>query len=164
MASSARARAHSNPNPSPEMPASRIERFLDQASIVFARTGPQQWAFQLAGEHKKTIPVTLTIVADSLRIESFFMRRPQDNREHFYELLLQRNARARGIAFALDADGDVYLTGAWPLAAIDERTLDQLLGVLLVEADGLFDLAIATGFETYLARDLAWRARTTPNP
>jgi hypothetical protein len=96
---------------------------------------------------------------DRVIFESFFMRRPQENRGDFYELLLRRNMRAYGVHFAVDAQGDVFLVGARAAAGLDENELDRIIGSLLIEADGLFDAAISIGFKTYLEADMAWRAR-----
>jgi hypothetical protein len=87
------------------------------------------------------------------------MRRPQENADRFYELLLRRNARAYGVHFAVDADGDVYLAGRRAAAGLDEDEMDRIVGSILIEADGLFDAAIEVGFASYLEADRAWRAR-----
>ena len=47
------------------------------------------------------------------------MRQPDENREELWAWLLQRNARMYGVAFSIDAVGDVYLTGRVPLAGVD---------------------------------------------
>lgn len=139
-------------------PAAVIEAFLDDAEIEYVRTAPNQWATMLRGERKLTIPVALTIRADVLHLESFFMRAPQENQARFFEMLLRRNARAYGIAFALDVVGDVYLVGARATAGLSQDELDRILGAVVTEADGLFMAAIEVGFESYLAADRRWRA------
>jgi hypothetical protein len=139
--------------------AETIEHFLEQAEITFKRVADGQWAAQLHGDRKHTIPVGIALSGDRVLIESFFMRRPQENREEFYELLLRRNRRAYGVHFAVDAEGDVFLVGARAAAGLSEDELDRIIGSILIEADGLFDAAIAIGFKTYLEADMAWRAR-----
>lgn len=141
-----------------------IESFLDGAGIEYVRTAPGQWAAMLRGERKLTIPVAITIRGDVLHLESFFMRHPQENLDRFYELLLRRNARAYGVAFALDGVGDVYLVGARATAGLDEDELDRILGAVITEADGLFMTAIEIGFETYLEADRKWRATSDTSP
>jgi putative sensory transduction regulator len=136
-----------------------IERFLHEADIPFARAGESQWVTQLRGERKLTIPLVIALSGGRVRFESFFMRRPQENVDRFYDLLLRRNLRAYGVHFALDAIGDVYLVGARAAEGLDELELDRIIGAILIEADGLFDAAISIGFATYLEADLAWRAR-----
>jgi hypothetical protein len=139
--------------------AQLIERFLREADIPFARASESQWVAQLRGERKLTIPLVIALAGERIRFESFFMRRPQENADRFYELLLRRNLRSYGVHFALDAIGDVYLVGARAVAGLDEGELDRIIGSILIEADGLFDAAIGIGFATYLEADMAWRAR-----
>jgi len=138
-------------------PAEVVERFLTDSEIPFTRSGQDRWIAQMRGERKLTIPMVLWLSGGVLRLESFFMRRPQDNREKLYEILLRRNLRAYTVRFALDRSGDVYLTGQIAMSAVTVEELDRVIGAVLVEADGMFDAAIEVGFESYLARDLAWR-------
>src|SRR5438309_2086223 len=138
--------------------AELIEGVLERAQIPFKQAGDLQWAAQLRGERKLTIPVMITVSGERIAFESFFMRRPQENEDRFYELLLRRNMRAYGVHFALDAIGDVFLVGQRACAGLDEDELDRIIGSILVEADGLFDAAVAIGFETYLEADMRWRA------
>ena len=141
------------------VPADVIEGFLSRSEIPYKRIDENQWAAQLRGDHKLTIPVGVLLAGDRVVFESFFMRKPQENAERFYEMILRRNARAYGVHFAIDADGDVYLVGARAASGIDEDELDRIMGSILIEADGLFEAAISVGFETYLRADMAWRAR-----
>ncbi|HVL32050.1 MAG TPA: YbjN domain-containing protein [Actinomycetota bacterium] len=144
--------------------ADLLERFFTQMEIPFVRASETQYAFQLRGERKLTIPVSVTISPSAIRFESFFMRKPQDNLVEFYEMLLRRNARAYGVSFGLDGVGDVYLVHQRAVDGLNEHELDRIIGALLIEADGSFDHAIALGFEQYLARDRAWRARGGDTP
>jgi hypothetical protein len=139
--------------------AEAIEHFLENAEIPFKRVADGQWAGQLNGERKHTIPFGIALSGDRVIFESFFMRRPQENLVDFYELLLRRNMRTYGVHFAVDAQGDVFLVGARAAAGLDENELDRIVGSILIEADGLFDAAISIGFKTYLEADMAWRAR-----
>jgi len=140
-------------------PAEAIERFLEQAEIPYKQVDAGQWAAQLRGERKHTILLGIALVGDRVVFESFFMRRPQEAHDDFYELLLRRNMRSYGVHFALDADGDAYIVGARGAAGLNEDELDRIVGSILIEADGLFDAAIAIGFKSYLEADMAWRAR-----
>ena len=139
-----------------------LEGFLERSEIPFKRAGEHQWGAQLRGERKLTIPILITLSADRIAFESFFMRKPRENLDRFYDLLLRRNMRAYGVHFALDATGDVFLVGARPLEGLDENELDRIVGSILIEADGLFDAAIKIGFESYLEADMAWRAKNAP--
>jgi len=141
-----------------------IESYLRDAGIEHARAADHRWVAMLRGERKLTIPLSLTIRGDVLHIESFFMRRPQENLDRFYEMLLRRNARSFGVAFALDGIGDVYLVGRRGVEGLTEGELDRILGAVLIEADGLFDAAIEIGFATYLSADRRWREATGTLP
>ncbi len=139
-------------------PAATIERFLTQSEIPFERIASGRWAAMVRGERKLTIPIVISVTGRRVTFDSFFMRRPHENAADFYELLLRRNLRAYGVAFALDADGDCHLIGQRPVDGLTEDELDRIVGSILTEADGLFNAAIAIGFESYLAADMRWRA------
>ena len=141
--------------------AEAIERFFEQADIPYKRVAEGQWAAQLRGDRKLTIPLGIALSGDRVVFESFFMRRPQENLAEFYEMLLRRNARAYGVHFALDPQGDVFLVGARAVQGLDADELDRIVGSILIEADGLFTAAIEVGFKSYLEADMAWRARNT---
>ena len=139
-------------------PGEVLERFLTREDIPFKLAGENTWAVQLRGERKLTIPIMITITGDRVAFESFFMRRPLENADRFYELLLRRNMRAYAVHFALDTAGDVFLVGQRATKGLDDAELDRILGSILVEADGLFDAAIKVGFASYLEADMRWRA------
>jgi len=140
-----------------------VESFCRSADLPVVRE-PRRVGFQLRGERKLAIAVLVTEADAALRFESFFMRKPLDDPDRFYAMLLGRNARARGVAFALDAAGDVYLVAHLPVAAVADAELDRLVGAFLVESDGMFDAAMRVGFASYLEADLAWRAKQAPPP
>lgn len=139
--------------------AAIIDAFLAGARIAHRKEGGSRWIAQLSGEHKLTIPLIVTITAGRVLFESFFMRRPIENADRFFDLLLRRNMRAYGVHFALDAVGDVYLVGQHPAEGLSEAELDRIVGSILVESDGVFDAAVGIGFAGYLEADRAFRAR-----
>jgi hypothetical protein len=143
--------------------ADLIAGYLSAQEIPHARVGEDLFVFQLRGERKLTIPVTMFVRDRSVVVESFFMRNPIERHADVYRALLQRNVRARAVHFALGDQGDIYLVGTVSSARLDEHALDELVGEILTTADEMFDHAIATGFATYLERDLAWRARQAGN-
>lgn len=136
------------------MTAEIAERFFRDRDIEFVRAG-DSFSAVLAGEHKHTIPVAFVVRGDGLRLESFFMRAPRENREETYRLLLSRNARSRSVWFSVDADGDVFLLGH--AAVVTDEELDRVVGELLSTADAMFMPALSLGFAEYLAADIAWR-------
>ncbi|TMK51019.1 MAG: hypothetical protein E6G59_09250 [Actinobacteria bacterium] len=65
-----------------------IERFFEQADIPYKLVAEGRWAAQLRGERKHTIPLGVALSSDRVVFESFFMRRPQENKDAFYELIV----------------------------------------------------------------------------
>lgn len=111
----------------------------------------------LPGVHKLRTVCNLVVGDHALRIEAFVMRQPDERREELWAWLLQRNARMYGVAFAIDAVGDIYLTGRVPLHAVTEEELDRLLGAVLTYADESFDTMLEIGFASAIRREWAWR-------
>jgi hypothetical protein len=147
----------------PEDPIERARAVVDR--WVAAHDGPvdrdgDRWMVMLAGEHKRTIGVTLSVGDHTLTAQSFFMRAPDEDREHVYDLLLRRHMRSYTLRFALHPDGDVLLVGVLPLAAVTDVELDRMLGQLLDVADATFDEALRRGFASYISREQAWREQT----
>lgn len=127
------------------------------ADLPLDKTGERSWVVTLPGSHKLKTNVNLIAGEHSLRAEAFVIRQPDENREAVWAWLLRRNAKLRGVAFTIDAVGDVYLTGRLPLAAVEASTLDALLGAVLEAADESFDVLLELGFSTAIRREWAWR-------
>lgn len=138
--------------------AAVIDSYLRERDIRFERVSETEWAAQLRGENKHSIPVLIALGERTLAIESFFMRNPEENHEKVYRLLLRANMRTYGVRFAVDDAGDVFLVARVPVEAVTAAELDRLLGAVLAHADELFNPAISIGFAAYLERDRAWRA------
>lgn len=135
-----------------------LEEYLSSAEIEWepgAREG--EYVVTLPGERKLKTVASLLAGDDALSVSAFVIRNPDENHEQFYRTLLRRNLRLPGLAYAVDASGDVYLTGRLPAAGIDARYLDQLLGVLLSAADTPFNELLATGFLTSMQKEWDWR-------
>jgi len=127
--------------------------------VEFESPQPAAFLVKLGGQHKLATMAWLIVGAHSLHVEAFFCRRPDENHAEFYRFLLQRGGRMYGVHFALDAVGDVYLTGRLPLAAITAPEIDRLLGCVLSYADENFDQALMLGFASSIRREWAWRTR-----
>ena len=74
-----------------------------------------------------------------------------------YRWLLQRNLRLPGLAYTIDASGDVYVTGRIPARLVDAAYVDQVLGGVLEAADGPFNDLLALGFLSSMKKEWAWR-------
>jgi len=139
---------------------------LAAAGVEVDEAGEDRWMTMLSGQFKRTIPVLLDLDDRTLKVTSLFSGVPDEGHEAVYRILLQRNQRARSVHFALDDEGDLILTGVIPLAALDARLVDELLGEVLTLADETFNQVLRAGFATYLAAEQRWRASVgmPPNP
>ncbi len=135
-----------------------MEGYLASAELEWepgARDG--ELVVTLPGEKKLRTVASLVAGGDALSVSAFVIRNPDENHEQFYRYLLRKNLRLPGLAYAVDASGDVYVTGRVPAAAVDAAYLDQLFGVLLEAADAHFNELLATGFLTSMQREWDWR-------
>ncbi len=142
-----------NDSPIPEA----IESTLDSRGVEWERTGESSYVVTLPGTHKLKTVCSLVVGDHTLRVEAFVMRQPDENREALWAWLLQRNARMYGVAFSIDAVGDVYLVGRVSLHAVTPEEIDRLLGAVLTYADESFDPMLEIGFGSAIRREWAWR-------
>jgi len=136
-----------------------IESVCTERELEWERTGEYSYAVVLPGVHKLKTTCHLIVGEHALRIEAFVMRQPDERREELWAWLLRRNARMYGVAFTIDAVGDVYLTGRVSLRSVDEEELDRLLGAVLTYADESFDTMLEIGFGTAIRREWEWRIK-----
>lgn len=143
-----------------------LRTVLADADLAVDEVGEDRWMTMLTGQHKRTIPVLLHLDERRLKVTSLFAGVPDEGHEAVYRLLLARNQHAGYVHFALDDSGGLILTGAVPLAAVDEALVDELLGRVLTLADETFDAVLRTGFAGYLEVEQRWRAKVglPPNP
>lgn len=139
--------------------AALIERVCAERELPCESTGEFSYAVTLPGTHKLKTVCTLIVGEHALRVEAFVMRQPDERREELWSWLLQRNARMYGVAFSIDAVGDVYLTGRANLGGVTEEELDRLLGSVLTYADESFDTMLEIGFGTAIRREWEWRVK-----
>lgn len=137
--------------------AALIERVCRERELACESTGEYSYAVTLPGTHKLSTVCNLIVGEHALRIEAFVMRAPEERHEELWAWLLRRNARMYGVAFAIDAVGDVYLMGRTSLAAVTEDELDRLLGSVLTYADESFDTMLEIGYGSAIRREWAWR-------
>lgn len=134
-----------------------VRAALREAGLEPEEPTPGQLVVTLPGEHKLATTASLKVGQHSLSVNAFVMRAPAENHEQVYRWLLRANTRAKGVAFALDRLGDVYLVGRLPLAAVDADTVDRLLGAVLERADSAFDTLVAMGFASSIRAEWRWR-------
>jgi len=111
----------------------------------------------LPGERKLKTTCRLEVGRHALGVHAFVARRPDENHEVVYRWLLERNLRMFGVAFAVDAAGDIYLDGRLSLHAVTPDELDRILGAVLTYADESFNVILELGFATSIRREWAWR-------
>jgi hypothetical protein len=141
-----------------------VAEFVADAGVAAEELGDGRWFLRLAGERKLGIGVHLAVGDRTLRVESFFMRAPEEQRERLYRDLLLRQATSYVLRFTLDEAGDLFLVGQVPLRAVTAEEVDRVLGSLLALADGAYLPSVETGFASSLAAERAWRARLTAEP
>jgi hypothetical protein len=139
--------------------AALIEAVCAERELPVEPTGEFSYAVTLPGTHKLKTVCNLIVGEHALRIEAFVMRQPDERREELWAWLLQRNARMYGVAFSIDAAGDVYLTGRVALTGLTDDELDRLLGAVLTYADESFDTMLEIGFGAAIRREWEWRVK-----
>jgi hypothetical protein len=139
--------------------ASLIESVCAERDVPCESTGEFSYVVTLPGAHKLKTACNLIVGEHALRVEAFVMRQPDERREELWAWLLRRNARMYGVAFSIDAVGDVYLTGRVGLGGVDEDELDRLLGAVLSYADESFDTMLEIGFGAAIRREWEWRVK-----
>jgi hypothetical protein len=112
---------------------------------------------ELPGERKLKTSCRLHVGRHALSVHAFVARHPDENHEAVYRWLLERNLKLFGVAFAVDASGDIYLDGRLPLDAVSPDELDRLLGAVLTYSDESFNTILELGFATSIRREWAWR-------
>ena len=138
-------------------PAQVIRDHLTENEIEFEEVAEGMFAFALPGEKKLQTAVRLDVGEHALGVHAFVCRKPDENHERVYRWLLERNLRLFGVAFALDALGDIYLDGRLPLAAVTPEELDRLLGSVLTYADESFNSILELGFASSIRKEWEWR-------
>lgn len=136
-----------------------VASYLSQSGIDHEVTEGGDFVAVLPGVAKLRTTVSVSVGRSALSLDAFICRAPAENVEEVYRLMLARNPRLFGIAFALDRLGDIYLTGRLPLSAANPADLDVLFGSLLAEADGAFNRLVSLGFASAIEREQAWRDR-----
>ena len=110
----------------------------------------------LPGEKRLKTQVLVFPGQQSVRFEAFVCRAVEENAADVYKFLLQHNRRSFGVAYTLDAMGDIYLSGNVS-ANSTIADYDRVLGQILSLADGDFNRILELGFTTSIRHEWAWR-------
>lgn len=141
----------------PDEVAALIPRVCEERGLEYEVTGDRAYAVVLPGTRRLKTVCHLIVGDRALRVEAFVMRAPHERHEELYAWLLRRNARMYAVAWAIDAAGDVWLTGRVGLSGVDEDELDRILGAVLTYADESFDTMLEIGYASAIRREWRWR-------
>ncbi|MDQ1425582.1 MAG: hypothetical protein QOD72_3080 [Acidimicrobiaceae bacterium] len=116
------------------------------AAVDRGEAGERRWYVRMRGEEKDFTTVWLTMGQRTLRYETYVMPAPEENRAELYESLLRRNEKLVGTHFSIGAEDAVFLRGELPLAVVDEREIDRVLGTLYATVEHVFRPLLRVGF------------------
>lgn len=111
----------------------------------------------LPGEQKLRTTVSLAVSADTVTVNAFVIRHPDENAAGVMRWLLERNRRIFGLAYALDGYGDVFLVGTLPAEGFSAATMDRLMGSVLLNCDEVFNHLLELGFASAITAEWRWR-------
>ncbi len=140
-----------------ERAARVITEVLDVSGLQWEATPPVTFVVTLPGEHKLRTTVSLAVGDQTVSVNAFVARHPDENAEQVYRWLLERNRRLYGVSFAIDHLGDIYLVGHIPLHAVTADEVDRVLGCVLEYADSSFNTILELGFASAIRREWQWR-------
>lgn len=131
---------------------------LESSGLDVDEVGDDRWMTMLSGRWKRTIPLLLDLDERNLHATSLLAGVPDEGHAEVYAILLHRNQKPAPVHFALDDEGDIVLVGRLPIATLDERVLDELLGAVLTISDETFNQVLRAGFASYIEAEQRWRA------
>ena len=132
---------------------------LAEMEVEHAHRGPGQFIVTLPGEARLQTHCWLLLREQTLSVQAFVCRQPDENHEGVYRFMLMRNARLYGVHYALDRVGDIHLVGRIPRHAVTADEVDRVLGQVLEAADGDFNTFLELGFASSIRREYAWRSQ-----
>jgi hypothetical protein len=115
-------------------------------------TGERRWFVRLEGEQRDHTTVWLHLRQRTLHHESYVLPAPVDDPAAFYENLLRRNIRLRGVAFAIGEEDAAYLVGEVPNDPLGRDDIDRILALHHEAVERCFRPALQIGFASLLKR------------
>ena len=139
-----------------------IEDICKENGLVYTRHegahgGLTGLIVELPGERRLKTNTILSIGEQSVRVEAFVCRKPDENHEGVYKFLLKRNRRLYGVAYTLDNVGDIYLVGRMSLESVTSDEVDRILGQVLEAVDSDFNTLLELGFRSSIQKEWEWR-------
>ena len=134
-----------------------IRAELSELDLDWAESAPGLFSVSLPGTRKLVTDCALHVGKHGMNVRAFVARNPDENHAGVYRWLLERNLKLHGICFAVDALGDIYLTGSVPVELVTRGQVDRLLGAVAEAADDSFNVILELGFAESIRREWAWR-------
>ena len=134
-----------------------VRTALAGLELPWSERSPGLFSVSLPGTRKLVTECALQVGQHGLEIRAFVARRPDENHAGVYRWLLERNLKLYAVGFAVDALGDIYLTGRVGLDRVDEAEIDRILGVVAQTADDSFNVILELGFAESIRREWVWR-------
>jgi hypothetical protein len=136
---------------------SEIRAELSDLDLDWAEPAPGLFSVSLPGIRKLITECALQVGKHAMHVRAFVARKPDENHAGVYHWLLERNLKLHGICFALDALGDIYLSGSVPVEQVTRAEVDRLLGAVAEAADDSFNVILELGFAESIRQEWAWR-------
>ena len=130
---------------------------LGELDLDWSEAAPGLFSVRLPGTRKLVTECALEVGQHAMQVRAFVARNPDENHAGVYRWLLERNLRLHGICFALDALGDIYLTGRLSVELVTRAAVDRLLGAVAEAADDSFNVILELGFAESIRKEWAWR-------
>lgn len=134
-----------------------IRHAVTDLQLTWSEPRPGVFVVSLPGSAKLLTDCVLEVGQHAVSVRAFVVRRPDENHAAVYRWLLERNLKLYGVAFSVDALGDIYLTGRFALAAVTPEEVDRLLGAVADAVDSGFNPVLELGFADSIRREWAWR-------
>ncbi|MDN5915441.1 MAG: YbjN domain-containing protein [Pseudonocardia sp.] len=136
-----------------------ISGALAEMDVDHVHRGEGQFLVTLPGTARLQTLCWLLVREQTMAVQAFVCRQPDENHVGVYKFMLMRNARLYGVHYSLDRVGDIHLLGRVPLHAITPDEIDRVLGSVLEAADGDFNTFLELGFASSIRREYAWRSQ-----
>jgi putative sensory transduction regulator len=134
-----------------------IRAELSELDLDWSEVTPGLFSVRLPGTRKLITECALEVGQHAMQARAFVARNPDENHVGVYRWLLERNLKLHGISFALDALGDIYLTGRMPVELVSRVEVDRVLGAVAEAADDSFNVILELGFAESIRKEWAWR-------
>jgi hypothetical protein len=141
----------------PAPAAAAVRQALAELGLPWSERKPGLFTVTLPGTHKLSTECALELGEHALNVRAFVARNPDENHVGVYRWLLERNLKLYAVAFAVDALGDIYLTGRLSLERVSAEEVDRLLGAVADASDSSFNPILELGFAESIRREWAWR-------